>query len=95
MKGCAGMRHHSCPGDSDQMPHLQGLDVEVLCMPAPEHCQASVRYPGRAAQRMERSCQPLPQLALHACHGPVWTCAPAEPAFDWLPGSEISARAVH
>ena len=59
-------------------------------MPAAEHCHASVRYPGRAEQRRERSCQPLPQLALHACHRPNWTRAMSEASIDWPTSSETS-----
>ena len=59
-----------------------------------EHCHASARNPGRAKQRRGRSCQPLPQLALHACHRPNWTRAASEAAIDWPTTSgtsEISA----
>ena len=63
-------------------------------MPTPAQCHASVRYPGKAEQRRERSCQPLPQLALHACHGPDWTRGISEAALNWPSGSEISAHAL-
>lgn len=77
-----------------QATDLQGLDDWMLCMPEAEHCQASLRYPGRAEHSTERSCQPLPQLALHACHGPAcMVAAPAAPTFVMLSTSVTSAHA--
>lgn len=39
--------------------------------PCSEHCQASARNPGAAAQSRARSCQPPPQLLLHCCQSPA------------------------
>ena len=91
---CAGAAKNTACCQASMEADLQGLEVEAVCMPAAEHCPASLRYPGSAAQVRGRSCQPLPQLLLHACQGPACTLAKLVPSAPDLPASMISAHAV-